>query len=97
MVEVLSSGEGNIKRDKETKLNLYSLHGVEEYWIVSWQLKTIECYRRRNDQLQQLQWVETLSATDILSSPLLPGFRVEMARVFLEELSWRSMGFAIKE
>jgi Uma2 family endonuclease len=79
IVEVLSPGERNIKRDKETKLKLYSLHEVEEYWIVSWRLKTIERYQRQDAQLQQ---VETLGVTDTLTSPLLPGFSVDMARIF---------------
>jgi Uma2 family endonuclease len=79
MVEVLSPGERNIKRDKETKLKLYSLHGVEEYWIVSWRLKTIERYQRQDAQLQR---VETLGVEDTLTSPLLPGFCLDVARIF---------------
>ena len=52
MVEVLSPGELNEQRDKEVKLKLYSLHGVQEYWIINWQLKTLEVYRRSDAQLQ---------------------------------------------
>jgi Uma2 family endonuclease len=89
IVEVLSPGERNIKRDKETKLKLYSLYGVEEYWIVSWQVQTIECYRCQDHPSQDnrsqdnpLQLVETLTVIDILTSPLLPGFKVDLARIF---------------
>lgn len=39
VVDVLSAGEANEQRDKEFKLKLYSRHGFQEYWIVSWQLK----------------------------------------------------------
>jgi Uma2 family endonuclease len=80
MVEVLSPGELNEQRDKEVKLKLYSLHGVQEYWIVNWQLKTLEVYRRTN---AQLQLVATLLEGDTLTSPLLPGFSTAIAQVFL--------------
>lgn len=80
MVEVLSPGELNEQRDKEVKLKLYSLHGVHEYWIVNWQLKTLEIYRRTEAQLQLFA---TLLEGDILTSPLLPGFSTAIAQIFL--------------
>ena len=80
MIEVLSPGELNEQRDKEVKLKLYSLHGVQEYWIVNWQLKTLEIYRR---QATQLQLVATLLETDSLTSPLLPGFSTPVTQIFL--------------
>lgn len=79
MVEVLSPGELNEKRDKEVKLKLYSLHGVREYWIVNWQLKTLEIYRRTD---AQLHLAATLLEGDTLTSPLLPGFRTPIAQIF---------------
>lgn len=79
MIEVLSPGELNEQRDKEVKLKLYSLHGVQEYWITSWQLKTLEIYRRSD---ARLQLVGTLLAGDWLTSPLLPGFSSSVAQIF---------------
>lgn len=79
MVEVLSPGELNEQRDKEFKLKLYSRHGVQEYWIVNWQLKILEIYRRSN---AQLQLIATLLESDTLTSPLLPGFSVAIAQLF---------------
>lgn len=79
MVEVLSSGTENEQRDKEIKLKLYSRHGVQEYWIVNWQLKTLEIYRRNK---AQLQLVQTLFQSDTLTSPLLPGFSVAVGVIF---------------
>ena len=79
IVEVLSPGELNEQRDKEVKLKLYSRHGVQEYWIVSWQLKTLEIYRRVD---AQLQLVSTLLIGDTLTSPLLPGFSIPIAQIF---------------
>lgn len=80
IVEILSPGELNEQRDKEVKLKLYSLHGVQEYWIVSWQRQTLEIYRRTDAQLQR---VGTLLVGDTLTSPLLPGFSTPMAQIFV--------------
>ncbi|HBY76579.1 MAG TPA: hypothetical protein DEG47_06160, partial [Cyanobacteria bacterium UBA11148] len=35
IVEVLSPGVENVRRDQEVKLKLYSSRGVQEYWIVN--------------------------------------------------------------
>ena len=80
MVEILSPGERNEQRDREFKLKLYSLYGVQEYWIVNWQLQTMEVYRRNN---AQLELVATLLSQDSLESPSLPGFLMPMEKVFL--------------
>jgi Uma2 family endonuclease len=80
VVEILSPGEQNEQRDKSIKLKLYSRYGVQEYWIINWQLKTLEVYRRTD---AQLQIVATLLAGDTLSSPLLPGFSVEIDQLFV--------------
>ena len=79
IVEVLSAGEKNEQRDKQIKLKLYSLHGVQEYWIVNWRLKEIEVYRREETMLQK---VTTLLGSDKLTSPLLPGFECDVATIF---------------
>lgn len=80
VVEILSPGELNEQRDRSVKLKLYSLHGVQEYWIVNWQLKSLEIYRRLE---AQLHLVATLLENDTLISPLLPGFSTSVAQIFL--------------
>lgn len=79
VVEVLSPGLRNEQRDLVTKLKLYSLQGVLEYWIVDWRIQTVAVYRRKE---AMLQLVATLQHFDELTSPLLPGFRVSVARLF---------------
>lgn len=79
VVEVLSPGSVNERRDREAKLQLYSRRGVSEYWIVNWRLRTIDVYRR--DQAQ-LHYVARLFETDSLESPLLPGFSCTVASLF---------------
>ncbi|MGB3589748.1 MAG: Uma2 family endonuclease [Tunicatimonas sp.] len=48
VVEVLSSGTQH--RDRGVKFEDYQLHGVEEYWIVDAQQKTIEQYLLEDQQ-----------------------------------------------
>lgn len=79
VVEVLSAGKKNEQRDKELKVKLYSLHGVREYWIVNWRNQEIEVYRRKDAKLQKVQ---TLTASDRLTSPLLPEFDCAVASIF---------------
>lgn len=70
----------NEKRDKEVKLKLYSLHGVREYWVVNWQQKSLELYRRTDAQLQR---VGTLFEEDTLTLPLLPDFSTPVDQIFM--------------
>ncbi len=79
VVEVLSTGSQNERRDRDVKLRLYSLKGVLEYWIVNWRLQQLEVYRR---DAGQLQLVGTLYSEDDLTSPLLPGFCCQVAQFF---------------
>ena len=79
VVEVLSPGATNERRDKEAKLKLYSVQGVQEYWIVNWQLQQVEVYRRDK---AQLALVATLLVGDEITSPLLPGFCCPIERLF---------------
>lgn len=79
VVEVLSPGVTNERRDREAKLKLYSIQGVQEYWIADWRLKQVEVYRRDN---AQLTLVMTLLDGDEITSPLLPNFYCPIARLF---------------
>jgi Uma2 family endonuclease len=80
IVEVLSPGPENERRDREIKLKLYAARGVQEYWLVNWQLQQVEIYRRRE---AVLKLVATLLIADELSSPLLPNFMCPVERLFV--------------
>lgn len=71
VIEVLSPGSTNERRDRELKLNLYAREGVEEYWLVDWPTRTIAVYRRAGEELALARM---LTDADTLTSPLLPGF-----------------------
>ena len=79
VVEVLSPGSVNERRDREVKLKLYSRRGVNEYWIVDWHQRKVEMYRR---QQMALHLLATLYTTDTLTSPLLPGFACPVVTLF---------------
>ncbi|WP_322742377.1 Uma2 family endonuclease [Gloeocapsopsis crepidinum] len=79
VVEVLSSGEEQQKRDRQLKLKLYSIQGVQEYWIIDRQKQQIEIYRRDN---AVLKLTATLYKEDDLNNPLLPGFNCSIAQIF---------------
>ncbi|PSB04998.1 Uma2 family endonuclease [Merismopedia glauca] len=79
VVEVLSTAPKDIKRDRELKLKLYSVQGVQEYWIADRQQQAIEIYRREDGVLKR---AITLLKTDELTSPLLSGFRCEVEPLF---------------
>ena len=81
VIEVISPGWQNETRDRDTKLKLYSRQGVREYWIVDWQAMRVEVFRR---QRARLALVTTLLNEDTITSPLLPGFACEVARLFLQ-------------
>jgi Uma2 family endonuclease len=79
VVEVLSAGSDNERRDREVKRKLYAIRGVQEYWIIDWRRQQIEIFRRDNNGLSL---VATLFSQDILTSPLLPDFQQSVAEVF---------------
>jgi Uma2 family endonuclease len=84
VIEILSPGGANERRDREAKLGLYSRHGVIEYWIVGWQERRLEIYRREDSVLKLAQ---TLLEGDVLESPLLPGFACQVSLLFADILS----------
>jgi Uma2 family endonuclease len=79
VVEVLSAGTDNERRDREVKRKLYAIRGVQEYWIIDWRRQQIEIFRRDS---HGLPLVATLFSSDVLTSPLLPDFQQPVAEVF---------------
>jgi Uma2 family endonuclease len=79
VVEVLSPGATNERRDRDLKLKLYAREGVEEYWLIDWRAHTVEVYRRAGDALER---VADLTDADQLTAPLLPGFAVPVSELW---------------
>ena len=79
VVEILSPGSSNIRRDRVAKLQLYAKHGVPEYWIVDLKNRAIERYI---NQGSSLKFQETLDEEDTLTTPALPGFSCRISEIF---------------
>jgi Uma2 family endonuclease len=88
VIEVLSPGATNERYDRDTKLALYSQYGVLEYWVPDWQQQRVYVYRRPEastttpGEAPPLTLIATLGPGDTLTSPLLPGFALPVARLF---------------
>ena len=71
VVEVVSEGEANRRRDLETKREEYSRAGIEEYWIVDPEAGTVTvCSGAGPEYDQQI----VFHRGDVATSPTLPGF-----------------------
>ena len=64
------------------ELKLYARRGVDEYWLVDWQRRRVELYRRDGPAFRL---GASLTDADQLQSPLLPGFAHAVDRFFFPE------------
>jgi Uma2 family endonuclease len=81
VVEIASPGTR--KRDETIKRRLYERHGVSEYWVVDPELDAIRVYRREGDRFGRALEL-TSERGDVLTTLLLPGLEIALARIFAE-------------
>ena len=81
MIEIAS--KGTRKRDETIKRRLYERQGVSEYWVVDPELDAIRVYRRAGDRFDRAVEL-TCERNDVLTTPLLPGSRLCLTRIFAE-------------
>lgn len=74
-VEILS--ESTRRRDEVRKRQLYEQFGVSEYWIVDPEADHVIVYR-----LADGRYGEGLAIRETLTTPLLPGLEIDLARLF---------------
>jgi Uma2 family endonuclease len=79
VVEILSAGAANRRRDLEAKRRLYGKYGIEEYWIVDSENLSVAVFRLEGNTLNE---IANISAHDELSSQLLPGFQLPVSALF---------------
>ena len=73
--------ESTRKRDQTIKLRLYERFGVTEYWVVDPESDGIIVYRRSGDQFERAAELSRQRG-DTLSTPLLPGLELPLAKIF---------------
>ena len=79
VIEILSPGAENERRDRAVKRQLYGRFGVEEYWIVDPVNRFIEVYHLEE---QMLVLTGSYTHQDQISSSVLPGFRCAVQEIF---------------
>lgn len=79
IIEVVSPGTENLRRDLSVKRQLYAKYGVKEYWIVDPDNRSILIFRLGEQKLQE---IATLKADDELTSPIFPAFELKVSAIF---------------
>jgi Uma2 family endonuclease len=79
VVEILSPGLDNLRRDRIAKRQMYARFGVKEYWILDPHNRIVEVYVLRG---RVLELISTLGTGDELTTPVLPGFCCDVDSIF---------------
>ena len=79
VIEILSYGKQDIKRDRTVKRELYGKYEVHEYWVVDGLFNTIEVYRLTAEGLDRIKRFEI---GESIETPLLPQFELNLSDIF---------------
>ena len=79
MIEILSYGKQDVKRDRIYKRTLYGDYGVKEYWVVDGLFNAIEVYRLEESGLNLFKRFEIY---ETIETPLLPEFSLKLTEIF---------------
>jgi Uma2 family endonuclease len=74
---------GTRKRDETIKRLLYERFGVAEYWVVDPEVDVVKVFRQTGGGYKRTAEL-ALERGDVLTTPLLPGLQIPLARVFAE-------------
>lgn len=79
VMEVVSPGEGNRKRDLQTKRREYAAAGIVEYWVVDPETSSVLVLRLRS---KTYRVHGEFKSGDVAASSLLPKFQVNVKALF---------------
>jgi Uma2 family endonuclease len=77
VIEIISPGSDNVRRDRVAKRKLYARYGVAEYWMVGLANETVEILTGNGLQIEA-----TYKGKDLLTSAMLPGLSIATDAVF---------------
>ena len=80
VIEIVSPGTENRNRGLKAKRKLYAKYGVEEYWVVDRENRVLMIFRLQDQTLRE---TARLPETGEMTSPLLPGFRLNVGSIFV--------------
>jgi Uma2 family endonuclease len=84
VVEFVSEGKRDRKRDYEEKRDEYLALGVQEYWVIDRFQRTLTVYSRRGKKTRK----RVIGEKQIYATPLLPGFELPLARLLALANGW---------
>lgn len=79
VIETLSPGRANARRDRQIKRELYEIYEVPEYWIVDPYEKRIVVFRREGNYLQE---TKIYGENEMSETNVLPEFKLDAAKLF---------------
>jgi Uma2 family endonuclease len=79
VVEIISPGAENERRDRVLKRRVYGRFGVKEYWLVDLANRSVEVCRLGEEGLEL---TAVFAGDDDMISSALPGFRVKVTDLF---------------
>lgn len=84
VVEIVSEGKENRDRDLVTKRAEYAAAGIEEYWIVDPELRSVSVLTLDPTDRSQYREHGVFAAGSVATSVLLPGFAVNVTDLFAQ-------------
>jgi len=80
VVEITS--DSTMKKDYNEKFNLYEENGVQEYWIVNPDLKSMEIFTKVEEKFESVGVFNVNDGATEVSSVLFPDLQVDLLSVF---------------
>jgi Uma2 family endonuclease len=84
IVEFVSAGKRDRKRDYEEKRDEYLAIGVREYWIIDRFQRTLTVYVQRGTKFQKRE----IKEKEVYTTDLLPGFELRTAKLLAFADRW---------
>ena len=79
VIEILSPGKANARRDLQIKRELFEIHKVPEYWVVDPFEKEISVFKFAENQLKL---TKSYKENEELKTDNLPGFQLKLKKLF---------------